>query len=832
MARRKQNLQRHAQGGRFEGLDLSIGAIAANKDRAADQLKFLRAQQVDDEQKGRNQIAGIEDAFITEQRQQEGQKRIDDQIANLGIEAVRTNKKRAFDNAQQDVQNIRAQYEEFSKFSTAARKGIVQIDKHYTELRETADLIAGFGIQDPEELKSDLEAEETLSLYSGSNRRQVALMLAAGLDPRLVTETVRQDKYPKFKLIKENVEIKSAEFANWFDEQLTKHGLVDPGEVSRASGSLFYQYLNENGLVNEKGQIINKKILRPLFQKMQTAYTTKLQGLAKTQMRQELENNFQQNEKVWRANPANTAYTRDAIEALSNTYNAQTGRAYGAQAVPHFLETQLSDVSQITDERLEEFLDSPVPEEINGRKFAQFEGQTWRDRYGGSDLLDGLMKKRAEDLRADDNAQNAIETKRKKELLDKALTWAVDGSWDGSRESLTKVSRELQKLGVDTTKLDLYAFESNESKNEDYWRQELNRLGNTLTVQDLNNPSIPVIVRTEFKDKAITLEQQLSAVGINMETNKKYWEGVVLGKLKANSLDARAHYSSGPAVDRAVFKFMNRFNELSKTNSPIGAYNAALNEVTTAVETDKTGDFITAEDDSGNLYYPKFSGGHPTAPNIDITNPTESFDKVHANPGILQTELVVSRPALQNLVNQIRVGGSVFVPPVFKDLAGSPGWQGGTLSEMVNHQLELFDKASGGKYPERLNPLITERLATEAQTEATKQLINTIRSYDDLIKASVVVEAEKGTISPKTLMNSNVQKTVIEEGEEFDLGGAYQIPGLEPLIGNDDQDTIPNFDFTGTLPTNIPLIHEEIGIDGTFTFADADDGNFVRIKGG
>ena len=151
---------------------------------------------------------------------------------------------------------------------------------------------------------------------------------------------------------------------------------------------------------------------------------------------------------------------------------------------------------------------------------------------------------------------------------------------------------------------------------------------------------------------------------------------------------------------------------------------------------------------------------------------------------------------------------------------------------MVNHQLELFDKASGGKYPERLNPLITERLATEAQTEATKQLINTIRSYDDLIKASVVVEAEKGTISPKTLMNSNVQKTVIEEGEEFDLGGAYQIPGLEPLIGNDDQDTIPNFDFTGTLPTNIPLIHEEIGIDGTFTFADADDGNFVRIKGG
>ena len=596
MSRSRVSYTGHARGGKFQGLNLTRAGIEANKRKAADDLQILREQSIQREAVEKENLRQMQAAFSAEQTQAAENRQFEQGLESKRMEFLRRNQRTEEKAGAQRVQNILLESQDKAKDLSVFSKGAMQLfetgQKMYTEHQETAELISGvLGDTNFEDLRNEHLAEAELNILSTRRQNMLALMLESGIardDPRFVAEEARKDRSTDFKLVKEHVTTLGAKYSGWMQQKLGELGLVDPGQISRAKGILAYQFLVEHNLVNEKGGVINKSILRPLFQSMEAAYNSEIKQASFAELRVALDDN---------ANKKLTLYYKDQSEenlahvlAAFRTKLGKDGEPLGQGATSHFFRTVLTNTLEITDTELEQFLDSKVPE-----SWAQKPGQTFRDRYQkdgiNSPLLQEVMEGRKEDIAARNRRDKGVESAVHAGKLKAAMDWVQginpDDMWDKDIDDLKLVISELKKEGIDTNTLEQYLLNSNESQNAAWWTEYLKGLETkgVLTQDDLKDTNIPITVRREFAKSAKTLSDQLQEAGVGKLSDlDKDWEDYLKIQMKAENAFSVTDGSLREGVREAGRQYAAKFKRYAKTLPIFDAHRKAYTEIQSDLE--------------------------------------------------------------------------------------------------------------------------------------------------------------------------------------------------------------------------------------------------------
>ena len=813
MSNNKRNFEGHARRTGFNSIQLSRAAINANKKSNAEDLRVLREQQIDEEQKKLQLIRGKDAAFRADQAQMDANQNLEGDYAQNYLNSIATNKGIANESLNTRLDNIKRKGEDLRTFSEGAANIAINIDKIRTENKEVAALIAGFDFdlsdeQVQEELKNAEIAEDTLQAYSTQRQKQVALYLKAGLDPKFIAEEVSKDKNADFRLVKENIKVLAAQYPQWFQNKIHELGVTTSAEIAIARGAISYQYLAENGFVDEKGKVINRSALRPLFQGMQSAYNSEVNAATMQELEVATTSKYTDYLDVWSLDKDNPQNFYNLIESTKNL--VKDGKAVGTGAVQYLMTNVLSDVDTVSNQELEDILDLPIPKE-----WAQKAGQTFRDRYqtGGVNgaILAEVFEKRSTDAHNNRVKNERIEAQVHKKKIEESLAYVrgddPDKAWDGDEKDLNKLILEMKKEGIDTNQLEVYLVESNENKNELWWTEYLQEKDDNgdLLLSDLTDAAIPPDVRTKFADKARSMEDLYKEAGAQESEITSTFNTLLRGKLGAESTDDQVSYTLNPALWEARKLFKRTFKYNLKTTDPVRALNDA---VTSTVETIEKGEgkwkVIGGREHGGKGFFAGFkSGDHEGAYTVKPDLLEETLVEIAKDPSKLKTQLLFEPSVYKKINEQLKAGGSITMPDLLNDLDISTKGEHGTRSEMLNNQLELFDKQNGGIYPERMGVTIRDKLLEETEDDAIKNIIKRIKTPTDLYNAAKIIEAEKGNIDPKELMDPSVASQVTDE-TSIDQGGSepydYDIKASDfPLPESNGSSTIQEVDLDGTI---------------------------------
>jgi len=621
--------------------------------------------------------SALERKLDREQRDRDQNYRWKQQLRETRFKAQEANAKVRIKNEAIRGQNAVSTLEGLAKFSTTIAETVTEIKERQDEqatLDGYLEVMENGGISPQQQ--ANIDNTQALLNQAGETSDKIAEGLQQrGVDPGVVTKLLTGNKARDVGRVKAHMEIITAEFPAYLQDQYEQQGLHTAAERAAATPALLEAYLKQHQVFGLRYDFMGE-------------YLVKMRGAINSQVEAARRSDVANKSSMMRDDATSELIRTKSGESLtaafntiSRTYGADGRTPMGRSAAKNEIYKLLSDTTLFSNADVERIL-----------REAQTDQGSWRDRFPRD--YDTLISQRQADTEREYQAKDTEERRAGKEAEKQLLQWVKD-EWDGSEETLQSIIQKAKGEGIPTERLQSYLATTNEQQNIDFWNDNFKEAyeNGTLDTEMVDAPGVPFEARNKWRKLAKELSDIRNETGITKKEVEEEFKGALKFNLIGDSTDRTPHVSHIQATSFALKEYYRRLKSYSKdgTMSPPEAAQKARIDVLNMIN-NKTGPFtLTPSVDAKGTqaFYNKFTpGNHPGAPTgLKAINAEAAAAEFGKDPSVMNRANLVSTGVITRIAQQLEAGRSVPIPPIFQEYAKASKGQY-TAEDIVNAQLQ------------------------------------------------------------------------------------------------------------------------------------------------
>jgi hypothetical protein len=642
--------------------------------------------------------ASLERKLNAEQQDRDKNYRWKQQLRENRFKAQQANNETRIKSAATKGDNAVSMLEGLTQFSSTIAETVTEIKKQQADqatLDGYMEVMENGGLSPKQQ--ADIDNTKALLNQAGEAQDKVVDGLQArNVNPSVVTKLLTGNKNRDVGRVQAHMEIITAEFPAFLQEQYEQQNLHTAAERAAATPQLLETYLKQNQVFGLRYEFMGESLM-----KMRGAINAQVESARRSDvanqssmMRDDATSNF--------IRTKGGAALTEAFNMISRSYDSDGRTPMGRAAAKNEIYKLLSDTTLFSDADVDRILGE-----------AQTDQGSWRDRFPRD--YDNLISQRRDDTEREFQAKDTQERRQGKEAEKGLLEW-VKNEWDGSEETLQSIIQKAKEEGIPTDRLQVYLANTNEQQNEDYWNEQFEAAAEdgTLDPEDVNAPGVPFEVRQKWATIAKGMSDARNDSGISKEEVKSEFSTALKFNLRGESTAREAHFSHVSATNFALKEYYRRLKSYSKngTMSPSEAAQKARTDVLNMIQ-NKSGPFtVTGSIDAEGTqaFYNKFTPGNHAgaATGLKAINTAAAAAEFSKDPTVMNRANLVSTGVIANIAQRLEAGGGVSIPPVFHEYAKASKGQY-TAEDIVNAQLKKHG------YTQQIQP---------GAVQAAKQSIN------------------------------------------------------------------------------------------------------------
>jgi hypothetical protein len=665
--------------------------------------------------------ASLERKLNAEQQDRDKNYRWKQQLRENRFKAQQANNVTRIKSAATKGDNAVSMLEGLTQFSSTIAETVTEIKKQQDDkakLDGYLELMENGGLSPQQQANID-NTQALLNQAGEAQDKIVDGLQARNVNPSVVTQLLTGNKARDIGRVKAHMEIITAEFPAYLQEQYEQQNLHTAAERAAATPQLLETYLKQNQVFGLRYEFMGESLM-----KMRGAINAQVESARRSDvankssmMRDDVTSNF--------IRTKDGAALTEAFNMISRSYDSDGRTPMGRTAAKNEIYKLLSDTTLFSDADVDRILGE-----------AQTDQGSWRDRFPRD--YDNLISQRRDDTEREFQAKDTQERRQGKEAEKGLLDW-VKNEWDGSEETLKSIIQKAKEEGIPTDRLQVYLANTNEQQNEDYWNEQFEAAAEdgTLDPEDVNAPGVPFEVRQKWATIAKGMSDARNDSGVSKEEVKSEFSTALKFNLRGESTAREAHFSHVSATSFAIKEYYRRLKSYSKngTMSPSEAAQKARTDVLNMIQ-NKSGPFtVTGSIDAEGTqaFYNKFTpGNHAGAATglkaIDTAAAAAEFSK---DPTVMNRANLVSTGVIANIAQRLEAGGGVSIPPVFHEYAKASKGQY-TAEDIVNAQLKKHG------YTQQIQPGAVQSVKQSINDPRLQRIFEANRLTQDNLNTAII----------------------------------------------------------------------------------------------
>ena len=665
--------------------------------------------------------ASLERKLNAEQQDRDKNYRWKQQLRENRFKAQQANNQTRIKSAATKGDNAVSMLEGLTQFSSTIAETVTEIKKQQADqdkLNGYLELMENGGLSPKQQ--ADIDNTKALLNQAGEAQDKIVDGLQArNVNPSVVTQLLTGNKARDIGRVKAHMEIITAQFPAFLQEQYEQQNLHTAAERAAATPQLLETYLKQNQVFGLRYEFMGESLM-----KMRGAINAQVESARRSDvanqssmMRDDATSNF--------IRTKDGAALTEAFNMISRSYDSDGRTPMGRTAAKNEIYKLLSDTTLFSDADVDRILGE-----------AQTDQGSWRDRFPRD--YDNLISQRTDDTEREFQAKDTQERRKGKEAEKGLLDW-VKNEWDGSEETLKSIIQKAKEEGIPTERLQVYLANTNEQQNEDYWNEQFEAAAEdgTLDPEDVNAPGVPFEVRQKWATIAKGMSDARNDAGVSKEEVKSEFSTALKFNLRGESTAREAHFSHVSATNFALKEYYRRLKSYSKngTMSPSEAAQKARTDVLNMIQ-NKSGPFtVTGSIDAEGTqaFYNKFTPGNHAgaATGLKAINTAAAAAEFSKDPTVMNRANLVSTGVIANIAQRLEAGGGVSIPPVFHEYAKASKGQY-TAEDIVNAQLTKHG------YTQQIQPGAVQSVKQSINDPRLQRIFEANRLTQDNLNTAII----------------------------------------------------------------------------------------------
>ena len=665
--------------------------------------------------------ASLERKLNAEQQDRDKNYRWKQQLRENRFKAQQANNQTRIKSAATKGDNAVSMLEGLTQFSSTIAETVTEIKKQQDDqdkLNGYLELMENGGLSPKQQ--ADIDNTKALLNQAGEAQDKIVDGLQArNVNPSVVTKLLTGNKNRDIGRVQAHMEIITAEFPAFLQEQYEQQNLHTAAERAAATPQLLETYLKQNQVFGLRYEFMGESLM-----KMRGAINAQVESARRSDvanqssmMRDDATSNF--------IRTKDGAALTEAFNMISRSYDSDGRTPMGRTAAKNEIYKLLSDTTLFSDADVDRILGE-----------AQTDQGSWRDRFPRD--YDNLISQRTDDTEREFQAKDTQERRKGKEAEKGLLDW-VKNEWDGSEETLKSIIQKAKEEGIPTDRLQVYLANTNEQQNEDYWNELFQAAAEdgTLDSEDVNAPGVPFEVREKWATAAKGMSDARNDAGVSKEEVKSEFSTALKFNLRGESTAREAHFSHVSATNFALKEYYRRLKSYSKngTMSPSEAAQKARTDVLNMIQ-NKSGPFtVTGSIDAEGTqaFYNKFTPGNHAgaATGLKAINTAAAAAEFSKDPTVMNRANLVSTGVIANIAQRLEAGGGVSIPPVFHEYAKASKGQY-TAEDIVNAQLKKHG------YTQQIQPGAVQSVKQSINDPRLQRIFEANRLTQDNLNTAII----------------------------------------------------------------------------------------------
>jgi hypothetical protein len=665
--------------------------------------------------------ASLERKLNAEQQDRDKNYRWKQQLRENRFKAQQANNATRIKSAATKGDNAVSMLEGLTQFSSTIAETVTEIKKQQDDkakLDGYLELMENGGLSPQQQANID-NTQALLNQAGEAQDKIVDGLQARNVNPSVVTQLLTGNKARDIGRVKAHMEIITAEFPAYLQEQYEQQNLHTAAERAAATPQLLETYLKQNQVFGLRYEFMGESLM-----KMRGAINAQVESARRSDvanqssmMRDDATSNF--------IRTKDGAALTEAFNMISRSYDSDGRTPMGRTAAKNEIYKLLSDTTLFSDADVDRILGE-----------AQTDQGSWRDRFPRD--YDNLIAQRTIDEEREHQAKDTQERRQGKEAEKGLLDW-VKNEWDGSEETLKSIIQKAKEEGIPTDRLQVYLANTNEQQNEDYWNEQFEAAAEdgTLDPEDVNAPGVPFEVRQKWASIAKGMSDARNDTGVSKEEVKSEFSTALKFNLRGESTAREAHFSHVSATNFALKEYYRRLKSYSKdgTMSPSEAAQKARTDVLNMIQ-NKSGPFtVTGSIDAEGTqaFYNKFTPGNHAgaATGLKAINSAAAAAEFSKDPTVMNRANLVSTGVIANIAQRLEAGGGVSIPPVFHEYAKASKGQY-TAEDIVNAQLKKHG------YTQQIQPGAVQSVKQSINDPRLQRIFEANRLTQDNLNTAII----------------------------------------------------------------------------------------------
>ena len=665
--------------------------------------------------------ASLERKLNAEQQDRDKNYRWKQQLRENRFKAQQANNQTRIKSAATKGDNAVSMLEGLTQFSSTIAETVTEIKKQQDDqatLDGYMEVMENGGISPQQQANID-NTQALLNQAGEAQDKIVDGLQARNVNPSVVTQLLTGNKARDIGRVKAHMEIITAEFPAFLQEQYEQQNLHTAAERAAATPQLLETYLKQNQVFGLRYEFMGESLM-----KMRGAINAQVESARRSDvanqssmMRDDATSNF--------IRTKDGAALTEAFNMISRSYDSDGRTPMGRTAAKNEIYKLLSDTTLFSDADVDRILGE-----------AQTDQGSWRDRFPRD--YDNLISQRTDDTEREFQAKDTQERRKGKEAEKGLLDW-VKNEWDGSEETLKSIIQKAKEEGIPTERLQVYLANTNEQQNEDYWNEQFEAAAEdgTLDSEDVNAPGVPFEVREKWATAAKGMSDARNDAGVSKEEVKSEFSTALKFNLRGESTAREAHFSHVSATNFALKEYYRRLKSYSKngTMSPSEAAQKARTDVLNMIQ-NKSGPFtVTGSIDAEGTqaFYNKFTPGNHAgaATGLKAINTAAAAAEFSKDPTVMNRANLVSTGVIANIAQRLEAGGGVSIPPVFHEYAKASKGQY-TAEDIVNAQLTKHG------YTQQIQPGAVQSVKQSINDPRLQRIFEANRLTQDNLNTAII----------------------------------------------------------------------------------------------
>ena len=665
--------------------------------------------------------ASLERKLNAEQQDRDKNYRWKQQLRENRFKAQQANNQTRIKSAATKGDNAVSMLEGLTQFSSTIAETVTEIKKQQDDqatLDGYMEVMENGGISPQQQANID-NTQALLNQAGEAQDKIVDGLQARNVNPSVVTQLLTGNKARDIGRVKAHMEIITAQFPAFLQEQYEQQKLHTAAERAAATPQLLETYLKQNQVFGLRYEFMGESLM-----KMRGAINAQVESARRSDvanqssmMRDDATSNF--------IRTKDGAALTEAFNMISRSYDSDGRTPMGRTAAKNEIYKLLSDTTLFSDADVDRILGE-----------AQTDQGSWRDRFPRD--YDNLISQRTDDTEREFQAKDTQERRKGKEAEKGLLDW-VKNEWDGSEETLKSIIQKAKEEGIPTDRLQVYLANTNEQQNEDYWNELFQAAAEdgTLDSEDVNAPGVPFEVREKWATAAKGMSDARNDAGVSKEEVKSEFSTALKFNLRGESTAREAHFSHVSATNFALKEYYRRLKSYSKngTMSPSEAAQKARTDVLNMIQ-NKSGPFtVTGSIDAEGTqaFYNKFTPGNHAgaATGLKAINTAAAAAEFSKDPTVMNRANLVSTGVIANIAQRLEAGGGVSIPPVFHEYAKASKGQY-TAEDIVNAQLTKHG------YTQQIQPGAVQSVKQSINDPRLQRIFEANRLTQDNLNTAII----------------------------------------------------------------------------------------------